>query len=301
MPITSRPYADESDDAHMRALLHTIVALRGVPAYCTVSDLDWGRFTDEDPHAVRTAQLWLDNDDVVGIAWPDGMRVDLMTHPDHRALENEMLQWAEEQSRNDADAANSFHAWSFEHDAWRIAMLQQRGYTRNDKHFVWRARSLDGNLPMPTLPNGFTLRHVAGEADIEQRVEVHRAAFAPSRMTVAKHRAVMSAPTYRFDLDLIAVVPDGRFAAYCIVWLDEANRVGVFEPVGCHPDFQRRGLAKVVMRRAATVAGARRSHRVRAQLARRDCACQALRRARISRAWSQLPVYEAGVGKIICQ
>ncbi len=31
------------------------------------------------------------------------------------------------------------------------------------------------------------------------------------------------------------------------MWFDEANRVGVFEPVGCHPDFQRRGLAKAVM------------------------------------------------------
>jgi len=247
MPITTRSYADTADYEQMRALLRTIVARRGVPTYCTVGDLDWWRFTDEDSNAVQQAQLWLDGDDVVAIAWPGGTQVDLLTHPEHRALENEMLQWAEQGHVQGSDANEPFAAWGLEHDHARTTVLQQRGYTRTDKHFVWRAQQLDDGLPAATLPSGFTIRHVAGEDDLEQRVEVHRAAFAPSRMTAAKHRAVMAAPTYRSDLDLIAVAPDGRFAAYCIVWLDEANRVGVFEPVGCHPDFQRRGLAKAVM------------------------------------------------------
>ncbi len=247
MPITTRPYADETDYERMCALLRTIVALNGVPTYCTVGDLDWGRFTDEDHDAVHTAQLWLDGEDVVAIVWPDGARVDLMTHPAYRALEDEMLQWTEACYAISAEAKELIIAWSFEQDHVRTTVLEQRGYTRTDRHFTWRARHLDDNLPAPTLPPGFTLRHVEGQADLEQRVEVHRAAFAPSRMTAAKHRAVMSAPTYRPDLDLVVAAPDGRFAAFCIVWLDEANRVGVFEPVGCHPDFQRRGLAKAVM------------------------------------------------------
>jgi len=247
MPITSRPYADETDYERMRALLRTIVVLQGVPTYCTVGDLDWGRFTDEDPDAVHTAQLWLDGDHVVAIAWPDGTQVDLMTHPECRALENEMLQWAEQGYIGGTEADKPFAAWGLEHAHARTTILRQRGYTRSDKHFVWRARSLDGDLPVPMLPDGFTLRHVEGEADVEQRVEVHLAAFAPSRMTAAKHRAVMRAPTYCSDLDLIVTAPDERFAAFCIVWFDEANGLGVFEPVGCHPDFQRRGLAKAVM------------------------------------------------------
>lgn len=262
MPITSRPYADEPDYERMRALLRTIVALRGVPTYCTVGDLDWGRFTDEDPNAIHTAQLWLDGDNVVAIAWPDGARVDLMTHPEHRALENEMLQWAEQGHIEGSDAGKSLAAWSLENDHPRTTVLKQRGYTRTDDHFVSRTRSLDGDLPMPMLPPGFTIRNVEDESDIEPRAEVHRAAFAPSRMTAAKHRAVMAAPTYRPDLDLIVAAPDGRFAAFCIVWFDQANQVGVFEPVGCHPDFQRRGLAKAVM-----TEGLRRLHVLGAQTA----------------------------------
>jgi ribosomal protein S18 acetylase RimI-like enzyme len=31
-------------------------------------------------------------------------------------------------------------------------------------------------------------------------------------------------------------------------WMDPVGRVGEFEPVGVHPDHQRRGLGRVVMR-----------------------------------------------------
>jgi ribosomal protein S18 acetylase RimI-like enzyme len=35
--------------------------------------------------------------------------------------------------------------------------------------------------------------------------------------------------------------------AFCIAWPDAVNQVGLFEPVGTHPDFQRQGLGKAVM------------------------------------------------------
>jgi ribosomal protein S18 acetylase RimI-like enzyme len=66
-------------------------------------------------------------------------------------------------------------------------------------------------------------------------------------MTEAKHRAVMASPTYRPELDLIVEAPGGSVAAYCIVWLDEVNAHGVFEPVGCHSAHRQRGLTKAVM------------------------------------------------------
>jgi ribosomal protein S18 acetylase RimI-like enzyme len=57
----------------------------------------------------------------------------------------------------------------------------------------------------------------------------------------------MRSPVYRPKLDIVAAAPDGRIAAFCIAWLDTTNRVGLFEPVGVHPDFQRRGLGKAVV------------------------------------------------------
>ena len=64
------------------------------------------------------------------------------------------------------------------------------------------------------------------------------------------------APSFRNELDLVAVAPDGTFAAYVGIPYDEANRLGIFEPVCTHPDHLRRGLARALDdRRAAAIVG----------------------------------------------
>ena len=57
----------------------------------------------------------------------------------------------------------------------------------------------------------------------------------------------MRSPVYDHNLDIVAVAPDGQIGAFCIVWMDPVNQVGLFEPVGTHPDFQRKGLGRAVM------------------------------------------------------
>ncbi len=54
-------------------------------------------------------------------------------------------------------------------------------------------------------------------------------------------------PSFRHDLDLVAVAPDGAFAAYIGMTCDEVNRSAEFEPVCTHPDHQRKGLAHALM------------------------------------------------------
>jgi ribosomal protein S18 acetylase RimI-like enzyme len=41
--------------------------------------------------------------------------------------------------------------------------------------------------------------------------------------------------------------PDGTMAASAIMWLDEANMTAEFEPVGTHPGYRRRGLARAML------------------------------------------------------
>ncbi len=54
-------------------------------------------------------------------------------------------------------------------------------------------------------------------------------------------------PVYDCEHDIIVVAPDGRVAAFCVFWLDPVNKVGLFEPVGTHPDFQRKGMGRALM------------------------------------------------------
>lgn len=107
-------------------------------------------------------------------------------------------------------------------------------------------RDLAVPLPPSAPPAGTRLRAVR-EADLDERVAVHRAAFAPSHFTRAAYQRLRAAPGYRADLDVVAVAPDGRLAAYAVGWFDPLNRLGVVEPLGTDPLRQRQGYGTAVL------------------------------------------------------
>jgi ribosomal protein S18 acetylase RimI-like enzyme len=47
--------------------------------------------------------------------------------------------------------------------------------------------------------------------------------------------------------EIFVMSPEGRVAAFCIVWTDELNKLGHFEPVATHPDFHRKGLGRTLL------------------------------------------------------
>lgn len=249
---TSRPFADEADYERMRGLLRACYAQAPDLSCVSVGDIDWWRGTAQDPRDIEQVRLWFDQGGgLVGFAWPSGTQVDLQALPGHPAVEQPMLVWSEgwrlAQPAPADGAPPRLIAWALETDARRIALFERRGYTRGDATMIYRRRGLEPPLPAPPLAPGYRIRHVQGEPDLAARVEVHRDAFAPSRMTVEKHRRVMRLPTYRPELDLVVEAPEGGFAAFCIVWWDPDSRLGVFEPVGCHSAHRRQGLTKALM------------------------------------------------------
>jgi ribosomal protein S18 acetylase RimI-like enzyme len=244
--ITSRQLRDENDYQGVRVMLQRIYAHDGPPDYGTVGDIDWWRFTDADPSAIQRARIWLNEDrDVVGFAWPTDDRLDSFSLPEYRDLEPEMVRWAETQVRISGEHT-SMTAFAYDGDHQRQSVLRDLGFEPAGESIRLWHRSLD-DVPSPSQIGDYVIRNLAGDEEVEERVAAHRDAFAPSKMTIEKHRAVMTSPTYRRDLDIVAVTPDGTIAAYCIVWLDEVNTHGVFEPVGCRPAHQRRGLTREVL------------------------------------------------------
>ena len=129
-------------------------------------------------------------------------------------------------------------------------------------HFRYHSMSL-AVLDEPVVPEGFRLRHVAfGEA--EPRARVHRAGWSDfgSTLSTQTYAEVMAVWPYRPGLDWVVEAPDGELVASALGWLDDVNRSGLLEPVGCAPAYRRRGLARAVnlaclhaMRAAGAVTG----------------------------------------------
>ncbi|MFI9510521.1 GNAT family N-acetyltransferase [Nocardia sp. NPDC052566] len=208
-----------------------------------VGDLAWGRFmftaeSDDWPIA-----LWESDGRVVGWGWaclPDDL--ELQVDPAYPQVLDEILTWFDEVADGGPREITVLDA-----EVEVIAALVANGYRRRDDapFFAYHAHDL-ANLPAPELPAGFRLRAVRGADDLAHRVSVHQLAWESERVTAESYGAVMAAWPYRADLDWVVECADGRFAAYCLIWLDPVHRVGLIEPVGTAPEFRRRGLSRAV-------------------------------------------------------
>jgi predicted N-acetyltransferase YhbS len=180
-------------------------------------------------------------------------------HPQYPFLLDEMLDYAETTLIN--KKTNSLHIYIYDHDESFQVLVQQRGYERNEGSVDYDSEFVIEHLPEQSLPEGYVIRSMAQENNIELRREVFGRAFNhphPSDWPSAfSYEELQRAPDYRKELDLYVVGPDGKYVSCCIVWYDSHNRMGILEPVGTHPDFRGRGLGREVVlegiRRAAAL------------------------------------------------
>ncbi|CAA9586197.1 MAG: Ribosomal-protein-S18p-alanine acetyltransferase [uncultured Thermomicrobiales bacterium] len=126
--------------------------------------------------------------------------------------------------------------------------LERNGFTRDGGDGVL-AKELT-TLVEPSVPPGYLLATVDTPQRIIGRVEAHRAAFAPSEVTRKMYERVRRTWPYRQELDQIVETESGEVVAFCTAWIDEENAAGLLEPVGTHPNHQRRGLAGAACRAA---------------------------------------------------
>lgn len=208
----------------------------GARAPWHVGDVTWGLRQHEGRESEWRFRVWRDGGRVVAWSWLKSDRgiLEHDVHPEHRHLLDEILAVPEARG-----------ACAFDDDADALAALARHGFTRPEDRLHFTARAIP-DAPEPTpLPDGFRLRTVE-PGDLAERVAVHRDVWAPSRVTESSYANVTASWPYRASLDCVAEAPDGRIASYVLVWPDDENGVGLFEPVGTRAEFRRLGLGRAV-------------------------------------------------------
>jgi ribosomal protein S18 acetylase RimI-like enzyme len=103
----------------------------------------------------------------------------------------------------------------------------------------------------PAPPEGFRIRPLAGHAEVEAYVALHRAVFQSTSMTSEWRRRTLTHPAYLPQLDLVAVDADEQLAGFCIGWFSaqgpDQRPAGQIEPLGVRDDLRGRGIARALV------------------------------------------------------
>lgn len=163
MPITRCPWHDEAD------LPRILDLVRQMPLACPhVIDLPW-RLGALHRDAGRAAAFWEDSDgQVIGFAacqfpW---VALDFFLLPGEEAqsVATDLFAWARAQFQ---ERKGRYPYWVEyrDDDHTRHQLVMAQGFGEEEVRYAWFEHSL-AELPLvPSLPDGFTLRPLAGEAE----------------------------------------------------------------------------------------------------------------------------------------
>lgn len=260
----ARPYAGESDLHSLIRFAQRITrACHRRPSYYHPGDFVWQLYEFDSSDDVR---IWRVGGAIVACAVfepPLMFQFDLdPAFPDQVSVMRDVVAWAEQRRASVAATegiplayrrfgSNSLATSAMDTDPGRVAFLMENGYVQDEQPSFRLVRRLDGPLPPVVLPARARFRHMS-DADAEARAELHRDAWSvwgASKHTTEIYGHLRAAPLYDRDLDVVLEC-EGRLVSYCVCWLDTANHIGLFEPVGTRPSAARRGFARAVIHEA---------------------------------------------------
>jgi mycothiol synthase len=279
----ARPFAGDADLQGICDLINTCNAVDQLSdePYASLTFVREWLLEDPDLDREQDIRLWADGTGRLGglgiIRIPPQSAGDadpvvdghlfFRVHPEarHEGLEAGIVDWAAARVRGVAQERNQpghlragLHKTTPEYIAYRQGVLEGLGF-RPVRYGYKMARPLHEPIPEPQLPEGYTQRTVA--ADEQARwVEAFNWSFIDHwnhhPLSEERNAQWISGPNYRAAGDLVAVAPDGTFAAFCRCEINNEDNAalgrneGWIEVLGT-----RRGHRKIGLGRAMLLAG----------------------------------------------
>ena len=194
-------------------------------------------------------QLWATEDgEIVAVAHPAneheaGIQINHM----HRAYEPHVLDWCE--ANLSMDNTLSFFVWDY--DSYRQRLLTERGFQpASSLHYLHQIRIPEMCPEKRRLPAGYTFRTIQwrNEEDAQKRADLLNTVNGGSEHSAQAYLTfVINSRTYNDLLELLAVAPNGSFAAYVSIVLDDHNQHAILKSVCTHPEHEGRGLLDVLI------------------------------------------------------
>ena len=233
--------ATEDDLGLIRSILSDAISADSPRFSVHPGDMFWWMYHSDPRHPDQDA-LWIQGEDALLNIERTEPEIGTFARPGHSTIG--LIEWAQRRLGgrgvvgfvDDADTATKEH-------------LKGIGLEPENANALYEWDLANTSIPDPVLGDGWTLRHVEGESEANNRRLASHAAFKSKMdhdMHLDRYLRFMRSPVYERERDLVAVAPDGRIASFIYWWSDESGIVEI-EPFGTHPDFQGQGTGRALM------------------------------------------------------
>ncbi len=202
------------------------------------ADVQWWwrrpRATDE-----LALPVWFDDVGPVAAAgltaWGDTWQADLFTVP---SMVKEEDVWAATLEAASGHRVEALRVLVRDKDALQADLAVRSGFVMTDELSGTTWMDADHRPPVATV-DGFEIVDRVTRADRPHPMIARNGALVESRL----RQCSLYDPT----LDLAIEASDGGVAGYALFWFDHTTLVGLLEPMRIEDDYQRRGLARMLL------------------------------------------------------
>ncbi len=174
---------------------------------------------------------------------------------DDERLASAMLSWglasAGRAARGAGECASLFVPVCSD-DRRLAALLERTGFQEDAWQTLRMERALHTPIDAPSPPQAVLIRPFVASRDLAAATALHGRLFVGGRKSVNERCALMDAPGYRPELDLVAVLADGTLAGYALAICCELERQRLgqrlcwLEFVGVDQGYRKRGLGRAL-------------------------------------------------------
>lgn len=265
-----RPYAGDTDLQTICDLLNYCSQVYTLEDTYSAESLR-DEFDHPDLNKALDLQLWEDEAGrLVGFGqlWPNPRPAEVMdgylffrVHPEaeNGDVVHQIIEWASTRMRSlgqNQGLPVHFDTGCRDEYAPMRAAVEQNDF-KPIRYFFMMGRPLDEPIPEPQFPEGFVLRYVASDEDLEQWVEAFNLSFIDHwnhhPFTIEARRHWMTSKNYVAERDLIGVAPDGTVAGFCWCRIDpdenerNGRSEGWIEDLGTRRGYRKIGLGKALL------------------------------------------------------
>jgi len=202
------------------------------------ADVQWWwrrpRVTDE-----LALPVWFDDIGPVAAAgltaWDDGWQVDVHTVP---SILPEAEVWAAALEAAAGHPDEALKVLVRSDDAQLVELALQSGFAMTDERSGTTWMDVDQRAPVAAV-DGFTIVDRVARADRPHPMIARNGEAVAGRLRQCS--------LYDPALDLAVEDADGNVAGYALFWFDPTTFVGLVEPMRVEDEYQRRGLARMVL------------------------------------------------------